>query len=146
MVLQVLIILHRSVTGIVVDCGSRMQIVPVIDGYTIDSARYQLVHGNLTEYLARLLTERGHYFSTQSQLNNVRKIKEKFCYVALDFDKVCQRSLRSWSNSSQEMKRAQQDDLDIEAKYTLPDGKVIELGNERFRYASGCCTRLLTST
>jgi actin-related protein len=65
-----------------------MQIVPIIDGYEIESARSKLVPGNITEHLARLLTERGHYFTTQSQLNIVRKIKERACYVALDYNKV----------------------------------------------------------
>ena len=31
------------------------------------------------------------------------------------------------------MKKAEQGDLE-DVKYTLPDGKVLELGSERFRY------------
>lgn len=66
-----------------------MQIVPIVDGYVIESARTQLPIGNVTESLARLLTERGYYLnSSQTQLNIVRRIKERACYVAQDFEKV----------------------------------------------------------
>ncbi len=55
----------------------------------MEPACYQQVQGNITNYLTRLLTERGYYYTTQNQLNAVRKIKEKACYVALDYEEVC---------------------------------------------------------
>ncbi|KAJ5073538.1 actin-10-related [Anaeramoeba ignava] len=87
--LLTLLALNRR-TGLVVDIGDGLtQILPVYEGkfstnYKLDF--FQFGGKSLTQYLVKQLKQAGHYFSSTSEFEIVKQIKEELCYVALDYE------------------------------------------------------------
>ena len=75
--------------GIVIDSGGDFtHFVPIYDLFGMPHAYIQENYAgrDLTLYMEELLSEVGYRFSTPSEKIIVESIKQKACYVALDFD------------------------------------------------------------
>ena len=108
-------------TGLVFDSGDSVShAVPIHEGHAIPHAilRSELAGRQVTEYLIKLLMEKGYSFNTTYELEIARDIKEKLCFVDQDFTHEM--------NTTASSKK-------INQSYELPDGRCVDLSTERFR-------------
>ncbi|XP_039522114.1 uncharacterized protein LOC120475491 isoform X2 [Pimephales promelas] len=120
--LQAVLALYASgrTTGVVLDSGDGVShSVPVFEGYCLPHAvqRFNLAGADVTLQLQKLLLEQGVCMRTSAELEIVREMKESSCCVALDYEAA----LETAGSASSEV------------QYTLPDGRLVSLGSERFR-------------
>jgi len=107
-------------TGVVVDSGDGVtHIVPVYDGYAMPhlTRRLDIAGRDVTRYLIKLLLMRGYAFNRTADFETVREIKEKLCYVSYDLELDT---------------RLSEETTVLVESYTLPDGRTIKVGSERF--------------
>ena len=88
-------------------------VVPVYEGFALPHAILRIDIGavNLKSELAKLLSEQGYSLSHTANNNDLEQIKEKLCYIALDYD-------REQVNPQ---------------TFTTSTGKTIKIGKERFQ-------------
>lgn len=79
--------------------------------------RLDVAGRDVTRNLIKLLLRRGYALNRTADFETVRQIKEKLCYVSYDLELD---------------KRLSEDTTVLVEDYTLPDGRVIRVGSERF--------------
>ncbi|CAK9786026.1 putative actin binding protein [Cutaneotrichosporon oleaginosum] len=107
-------------TGVVVDSGDGVtHIVPVYDGFALPhlTRRLDVAGRDVTRYLIKLLLMRGYAFERTADFETVRGIKENLCFMSYDLEL--------------DKKLADETTVLVE-NYTLPDGRVIKVGSERY--------------
>jgi len=120
--IQAILSLYASgrTMGVVLDSGDGVtNAVPVYEGFILPHAvtRIDVAGRDVTEYLQLLLRKAGHNFHTSAELEVVKDIKERICYVAFNIEKT-----------------EKEDTEEVpEVAYKLPDGNVIQIGAEKFR-------------
>lgn len=108
-------------TGIIIDSGhGSTHHVPIFEGYAFPHAILKTPLGgkDLTEYLMKLLHEKGINFFSSTEKELIKTMKEKVCYVSMDYDKDIKECTKLGT---------------ADMKYEMPDGQEIVIGTERFR-------------
>ncbi|CAK1555950.1 unnamed protein product [Leptosia nina] len=104
-------------TGVVLDSGDGVtHSVPIYEGFAMPHSimRVDVAGRDVTRYLRLLLRKEGVNLRTSAELEIVKSIKERACYLS--------------SNPLKE------EAMDSErAQYSLPDGTQLEIGPARFR-------------
>lgn len=104
-------------TGVVLDAGDGVtHSVPIYEGFAMPHSimRVDVAGRDVTRYLRLLLRKEGVNLSTSAEMEIVKNIKERACYL----------SPNPLKEETLETERAQ---------YTLPDGTQLEVGPARFR-------------
>ena len=122
---------YNTTSGVVVNIGDHIDVVPIIDGYTIEAGVSHLPHGGnaITESLSKLVTSKGLRYFSETEMYIIRLIKEKLCYVSEDYEgdvEKCESNLAAYTRAT-----------DLNA-FQLPDHrKVVALDIECFKAAEG---------
>ncbi len=104
-------------TGLIIDMGaSNIRITPIYESYILQHAvlNVELAGSVLDKLLEKKIQEAGVPIESSVQRNLVRVLKERACFVSLNFDQDFQNREK------------------FKKKYTLPDYKKITLDAERF--------------
>ena len=102
-------------TGLMIDCGEgSTNFSPIYEGLLMrESVTHIPIAGKMIfEFLVKKLIENKQCLDSKNQKNGCKKVKEKLCYIAQDFDSEINNNIETSS-------------------FTLPDGSVIQINKEK---------------
>ena len=117
-----------NTSGVILESGEGVtQSCVVYEGYSIPNSYIRNNYGgrDVTEYFQTLLKKQGYSFSTTSEFEIVRKIKEEICFTI-----VGSSSNNPLSNISN-LELGNKNKSESSNTYNLPDGNAIKIGEEK---------------
>ena len=122
---------YNTTSGIMVDIGDHIDVVPFIDGYKIEAGVSRMLFGGnaVTEYLSKLITAKGIRYFSETEVYINRFIMENLCYISQNYDE----DASECDTNPAEFTRA----VDVD-RFHLPDHrKVIALDTALFKAPEG---------
>ena len=117
-----------NTSGVILESGEGVtQSCVVYEGYSIPNSYIRNNYGgrDVTDYFQTLLKKQGYSFSTTSEFEIVRKIKEEICFTV-----VGSSSNNPLSNISN-LELGNKNKSESANTYNLPDGNAIKIGEEK---------------
>jgi actin-related protein len=121
---------YNATTGIIVDIGDRLDIIPLDSGYVIEKGvtKMRIGGGYVSESLTRMMSEAGHRFFSPVEHYVGRYVKERLAYVANDYSEALR---------FEEMGKIDTGHVDVR-RFAVPDQtKTFSLAGQRFRCTEG---------
>ena len=128
---------YNTTSGVVVDMGDHIDVIPVIDGYIIEAGITRLPFGGnaITENISKLITTKGVRYFSETEMFINRFIKESLCFVSQNYAEDCTKC----DASPAEYTRA----VDVD-RFQLPDHrKVVALDSSLFQAPEGLFSPIL---
>ena len=121
---------YNATTGIIVDIGDRLDIIPLDSGYVIEKgvSKMRIGGGYVSESLTRMMSEAGHRFFSPVEHYVGRYVKERLAYVANDYAEALR---------FEDAGKIDTGHVDVR-RFAVPDQtKTFSLAGQRFRCTEG---------
>ena len=128
---------YNTTSGIIVDIGDHIDIIPIIDGFKLEAGISRMPFGGnaITEKLSKIITEKGIRYFSETESYITRFVKEQLCYMSQDYSA----DIENCSDNPAAYTRAENVD-----RFQLPDHrKVVSLTDSLFQAPEGLFSPLM---
>lgn len=84
---------YNTTSGVVVDIGERLEVIPIVDGYVIESGVSRIPYGGtrLLDHLRHFLMQHHYGLASETESFLLRYVLERACYCAENYNKELQK-------------------------------------------------------